>query len=396
MTNHAVNVVTLILTTPFLHAQNSDDVVNVVEVCENVATLSQANLDLMRSANGTFELTTEALFDAPGEKFPIQSWSSEIDFTADLAGGRYFSDYRVLGLTERRSVDGEQQDQVSDGNRRDLAIVTSEDFIWLQAYDRPLVAELPAVDGLTEEGGRMAIRLQSTDSENETMVGRVFDLRQIWSDLPRFFGQYHSELTSDDSAVVNALDVVAENAGTPDKPLIRVTHTYPDPGVPLAEKSRNVFLIDPRIWHVIHWEYYETGGVMTKEFDWKYEPQADGILFPVVFSQVLNKLSNGQRQPWLNRLFTVKSVELNKPIDEGRFEIAALGLQYGERLHDKIQGKMFIMDREGMVPAEDFRLHRDKVHERKHDSLSLLWWGLGAVIVILVIATIVRRKRVLA
>ena len=50
----------------------------------------------------------------------------------------------------------------------------------------------------------------------------------------------------------------------------------------------------------------------------------------------------------------LKSAVLNKDLDDERFEMADLHIEYGDRLLDELAGQLFVADKSGFVEAADF------------------------------------------
>ena len=58
----------------------------------------------------------------------------------------------------------------------------------------------------------------------------------------------------------------------------------------------------------------------------------------------------------LHRRFTLKEVQVNEPLEPGVFEIENLGLEYGDRMVDRIENRLTVFDGKQFVPAEQFIL----------------------------------------
>lgn len=71
-----------------------------------------------------------------------------------------------------------------------------------------------------------------------------------------------------------------------------------------------------------------------------------------------------------HRIFTLRESSLNQPVDPEVFELASLGLEYGDRLADEIERKLQVFDGEKLVAAEDFRLDVSRVPERNRKVVS--------------------------
>jgi hypothetical protein len=57
-----------------------------------------------------------------------------------------------------------------------------------------------------------------------------------------------------------------------------------------------------------------------------------------------------------HRRYTLKEVRVNEPLEPGAFEIETLGLEYGDRMVDRIENRLTVFDGERFVPADQFRL----------------------------------------
>jgi len=57
-----------------------------------------------------------------------------------------------------------------------------------------------------------------------------------------------------------------------------------------------------------------------------------------------------------HRIFKLRECSLNQPVDSEEFELAGLGLEYGDRLADEIERQLYVYDGEKLVPADEFRL----------------------------------------
>ena len=54
-----------------------------------------------------------------------------------------------------------------------------------------------------------------------------------------------------------------------------------------------------------------------------------------------------------------KDVRINEPLNPTVFEIGHLGIQYGDRMADRIENRMMVFDGERFIHAEDFTLQPD-------------------------------------
>jgi len=55
-----------------------------------------------------------------------------------------------------------------------------------------------------------------------------------------------------------------------------------------------------------------------------------------------------------HRIFELRECSLNQPVDSRAFELAGLGLKYGDRMVDEIERKLHVYDGEKLVPAKEF------------------------------------------
>jgi len=65
-----------------------------------------------------------------------------------------------------------------------------------------------------------------------------------------------------------------------------------------------------------------------------------------------------------HRIFKLRESSLNQPVDSEAFELAGLGLEYGDRVADEIERQLQVYDGEKLVPAEEFKLDVTRLLER--------------------------------
>ena len=107
------------------------------------------------------------------------------------------------------------------------------------------------------------------------------------------------------------------------------------------------------------------------EMSWEYR-QEDGICLPSRYEtkrfEWANPRENEPQDEDSNlvshRIFTLRESILNQPVDPAVFELASLGLEYGDRLADEIERKLQVFDGEKLVAAEEFELDTSRLPDR--------------------------------
>ena len=99
-----------------------------------------------------------------------------------------------------------------------------------------------------------------------------------------------------------------------------------------------------------------TGKVVTDKRTFSYK-NVSGVFIPAEFKRVKYKMVKpGLTLPTISRTFTLKQSTLNEEISPKHFSIEQLGLKYGERMLDEIENQLYVMDKSGLVPVEQFTI----------------------------------------
>lgn len=62
--------------------------------------------------------------------------------------------------------------------------------------------------------------------------------------------------------------------------------------------------------------------------------------------------------------YKLRSTELNQPIPSSEFEVTSFGLNYGDRMHDQNEQKLYVYDdQKGFVAAEEFEFDKSRVKD---------------------------------
>ena len=111
-------------------------------------------------------------------------------------------------------------------------------------------------------------------------------------------------------------------------------------------------------------------GMPEVEMSWEYRKYG-GVYLPSRFEMRRYAWANARDdEPWdpdenliLHRIFTLRESSLNQPVSPESFELAGLGLEYGDHVRDEIEGELRFYDGEKLVAAEEFK--RDVPRPRK-------------------------------
>jgi len=103
----------------------------------------------------------------------------------------------------------------------------------------------------------------------------------------------------------------------------------------------------------------ESLGQLRKTLHWRFQEE-QGIFIPSELEFKRYRRSDDE-EPILiiHRHFTLKDVRINEPLYPTVFEIGHLGIQYGDRMADRIENWMMVFDGEQFVHAEEFTLQPD-------------------------------------
>jgi hypothetical protein len=112
----------------------------------------------------------------------------------------------------------------------------------------------------------------------------------------------------------------------------------------------------------VNWEYHKHGEILLpsryeiRRYNWSQlrenEPQDEDA----------NLVSH--------RIFELCESSLNQPVAPEAFELASLGLEYGDCLADEIERQLYVYDGEKFVPAAEFKLDPNRVSERRREEVN--------------------------
>ncbi|MHC4402409.1 MAG: hypothetical protein ACYTG0_22315 [Planctomycetota bacterium] len=113
------------------------------------------------------------------------------------------------------------------------------------------------------------------------------------------------------------------------------------------------------------------------EMSWEYRKDG-GIYLPSRYEiRRYNRANPRDNEPQdadanlvSHRIFKLRESSLNQPVDSEAFELASLGLEYGDRVADEIERQLQVYDGEKLVPAEEFKLDPSRVPERSRKVSS--------------------------
>jgi hypothetical protein len=242
-------------------------------------------------------------------------------------------------------------------------IHTPEHFLELGIRDAygPL-ANFPPVEGIPNRGGRVAFR-----HPTEKFGG---SLREI--DVRRFFGyenipfaemcdMYAGAIRGDNGPETQQLvekHVSLVERQSPDALEyvleIEIPDSRPNYDEPLFT-TRTVFNADLGFCATQH-EVYQLQTIIASQVI--QFGKRDDVYIPEEVR--IRNYSTGipgddpRETPRIERTFILQSTKVNEPIDPEVFSIGALELGYGERLIDEIENRLYVLDKSGMVPAEEF------------------------------------------
>lgn len=370
---------------------------DLLVVCERIVALTQANLDRIESATGTFEIDEELYFP---HKDTTQQLGWTTNFLADFRSERFYSKASLRSVAEMQRDSKETPQLVGFMKEVDIGVITAEHFLRVSSVPEGPKSDFPSVDGLEDNGGkagRIAYRDVSGMNPIQSPYGRYLDARNLLqAEEVRIFRFYIDHLQALVAGEVETGYTLSMKKVKKDgRHLVQIEQTNMDSGVAPELRSKIIYLVDETVsHHIVRRESWDNGKI-NKEEDWLFKEYETDILFPGVYSQV--GYNSEHEIPAVKRISTLQSVQFNGPVDESKFGYDALELEYGHRLQDNIANKMFVMDEKGLVPAEDFKFLRTEAatnfNPEVGGSISLFWWGLGSVIALVAIVMLLRRKR---
>jgi len=374
--------------------QRPDDLLGV---CERVVALTQANLDRIESATGTFEINEELYFP---HKDTTQQLGWTTNFLADFRSERFYSKASLCSVAEMQRDSKETPQLVRFMKPVDIGVITAEHFLSVSSVPEGPKSDFPSVDGLEGNGvraGRIAYRDVSGMSPRQSPYGRYLDARNLLqAEEVRIFRFYIDHLQALAAGEVETGYTLSMKKVKEDgRHLVQIEQTNMRSGVAPELQAKIIYLVDETLsYHIVRRESWDNGKI-NKEEDWLFRAYETDILFPAVYSQV--GYNTEHEIPTAKRISTHQSLQYKGPVDDSKFGYDALELEYGHRLQDNIANKLFVMDEEGLVPAEDFKFVRAEAatnfNPEVGGSIDSLWWGLGIVTALVVIVVLLRRKR---
>jgi hypothetical protein len=135
----------------------------------------------------------------------------------------------------------------------------------------------------------------------------------------------------------------------------------------------------------------------------KYQSQG-GAWIPIQFRYEHFAL-RGEEKPTLDlvRTFRIKESKVNQPVPKSFFAVDHLGLKYGDRFLDKINGRLLVSNGDkAFVPAADFQPDWNRmgeVYDQPHIELSSpperlgRWILLGNLLLVIVLLCVIWKRR---
>jgi hypothetical protein len=92
------------------------------------------------------------------------------------------------------------------------------------------------------------------------------------------------------------------------------------------------------------------------------------VFVPEMYRHRHDKVQQGRLLPSYHRSFDFVSAELNVDIPDSQFDRKLFDFQYGERMVDETEKKLYVFDGlVGFVPAEDFRFDQSRVPRKSEE-----------------------------
>ena len=402
-------------------------------VLEMIARQSQANYTRIRTWSGTYRIQDkqlhknvdgpllQALSKASGRDLSGKQVRSiltgSVEFEVDIAADSFFSRFhgksRVFREAGSRQVlaqvhDGQDSLKAEDGYSVDTlqiqnSIVTSEHFLHMRPdteYPRfairpnagPRLGRAAFRDPMIDGAGRHLSlvvdprRLFTTGMESGWDAARriALTLRTLALD---------SMPSEDWKTLKNAKpNIDIRRADTPSGSVFRVRmmlHTSPQ------ETMQSVYTFDGRVgFNMTHKEITETtitktGRRTSSWMNWKYK-EYDGIFVPQSVIKV--NMDRDTNRLGFQRNLDLQDCVVNGPSHPDGFSYKRLGLQDGERVVDRIESKLYILDNGQLVEVQKVDAG-PKQSVKASKSRWKLVMTVNAVVLIALIVFVYFRKR---
>lgn len=351
----------------------------IAEPLQMLAAQARGNYELISTWSAKFDFTDEFYFPGPlpaNESNPSPDapaattsgfWEvtrGEVEFQWDIASERLHVFYRPTKPVEAIEA-------VEPGTQRSVQLTRSGNiYHWILTPEHWIefghnvhlgqVDGFPPVTSVAPEGGRIAYRKARRQADRETRVVNPMDFfslgnRPVWWQCERY-----SKLAKGND-VQKAKEFFEKNVTLLQRPAkdgteFMLTIKYPRSGIKPVETPivQTTFHSDagllPTSWsRSVNLQVQEEQTFSYKKYS--------GIYLPAIVQfKRFRPVGPARVLPTMSRTFVLKSTTVNKPISSTRFSIERLQLTYGERMLDEIEKQLFVMDDDGLVPAENFSL----------------------------------------
>jgi hypothetical protein len=330
-----------------------------------------------------------------------ETTAGSLEFQWDLSSDRlhvFYHPARPLEHSDILSGKSSKQDYAGDTYHW---IITPEHWIEFGTnVELGQIKEFPNVPSVPSQGGRIVKRKVRKEADRS---GRIFEPIDLFSNGTMPFWQhcqfYADALTgkrsADEKQHVEKNAHLLKRSGSPT--CFVLTIDYPGPGIDAKHMGRAETVFDSSVgFQPTSWIRFVGDHVVEKRAI-SYKNIA-GTFIPASFLYEIYDTDHPETKvPKLSRALTFKSSTLNDPIPASRFGIEQFDLKYGERMMDEIENRLYVQDKTGLVPADQFKIDPDKIptvftgqatgHSRNWPLISL------NVVVVIVLASIVLLRR---
>lgn len=399
-----------------------------------IAAQARTNYESIETWQGSYEFTDKfAIGDAPSAGSPTggddassttagrrySESAGVIDFSLDVLGNRLHVFYQP-----RDGVDAATVDPPNDRDIPNLAKVQAEQsaarnlrhssYHWILTAEhwlefdpdghRGQLKEYSPVEHLSESGGRVAYR---RPAEEFARHGRVVDFRTCfqsgqmfyWDVCELYAGTLEGGRGEERQRVASRYTSMTEHKGRNGvQYLLTIKFRDSSNAVPDDQLRQSVTTFDSAVGFNATSRVRSRAGVLEEVQTCEFTKMS-GVFVPSEYQlEVYDQEPDARgrepgQAPRMTRNFVLTSATVNKPIDDSVFSIDQLGMKYGERLSDRIDERLYVVDEVKFVPVEEFvyqaRLDESRMPEKgvvsmdeRGDLAKMIAINIGIVILV--------------
>lgn len=413
----------------FAHAEEKEpepiagDVIDAEAMAETLGFLSKqvaANYQRLKTWSGEYAMERTFMHwlpPDPNDKDANAFTMAEVQVTPavvsvflDIEHDRLRSDWKQSGPTERYDVDPQAGTRVRKGEYVNLYeyrhIVTPEH--WLSFSPTERLGQLkgwPNVDGVGQRGGRIANRKTSDAVDNEREFGNFIDPRDLFGARKTLFFDFcelyrsalDGERTPEDQLKVQKMFRIRRiGDGASTQYVCTVDYRNSTGGIDFSTETVFAAAVG---FNVTSWREIAADGKNKYIRKFEYTTIDDIIVPSRMTYERFGNIAELAGMAVMALDVKLKSAVLNKELDDERFDMADLHIEYGDRLLDELAGQLFVADKSGFVEAADFVFDDPKsraLSEPEGGQSSPYRMNLliaNALIIFIVICVVIYRRR---